>query len=179
MSRSSALRGQILDSARRLFSVQGFRATSLQDIASDVGCSKASLLYHFPNKEAILLELVTPAWDYLQAILAELAPLEGERLVRAAVTGFVDLALRFRREIGILMRDVAGTAGNPSVNLSLDVRLLDALAGRSADPYDRVAARMVLGGIVLSASRDDLPVSDEDLRQGLLRGALRTLGYPD
>ncbi|MFC7713801.1 TetR/AcrR family transcriptional regulator [Nonomuraea recticatena] len=56
----SALRGHILDSALQLFATQGYKGASLHDIAQVAGCSKASLLYHFVSKEAILAELLTP-----------------------------------------------------------------------------------------------------------------------
>lgn len=49
---------EILESALELFSVQGFEATSISQIASAVGIRKASLYSHFENKQAILDELV-------------------------------------------------------------------------------------------------------------------------
>ena len=45
---------EILDAALELFSVQGFEATSISQIASAVGIRKASLYSHFENKQAIL-----------------------------------------------------------------------------------------------------------------------------
>lgn len=44
----------ILEAALELFSVQGFEATSISQIASAVGIRKASLYSHFENKQAIL-----------------------------------------------------------------------------------------------------------------------------
>lgn len=49
---------QILEVSLDLFSVQGFEATSISQIASAVGIRKASLYSHFENKQAILDELV-------------------------------------------------------------------------------------------------------------------------
>ncbi|GAA4401112.1 TetR/AcrR family transcriptional regulator [Tsukamurella soli] len=40
-----------------LFTAQGYEATSLREIAAALGINKASLYYHFPNKEAILRSL--------------------------------------------------------------------------------------------------------------------------
>ena len=40
--------------ALALFTQQGYEATSLRQIAEALGINKASLYYHFPNKEAIL-----------------------------------------------------------------------------------------------------------------------------
>lgn len=48
----------ILEAALELFSVQGFEATSISQIASAVGIRKASLYSHFENKQAILDALV-------------------------------------------------------------------------------------------------------------------------
>lgn len=49
---------EILDAALELFSVQGFEATSIAQIAGAVGIRKASLYSHFENKQAILDTLV-------------------------------------------------------------------------------------------------------------------------
>ena len=49
---------EILDAALELFSVQGFEATSIAQIAGAVGIRKASLYSHFESKQAILDALV-------------------------------------------------------------------------------------------------------------------------
>ena len=49
---------EILDAALELFSVQGYEATSVSQIAEAVGIRKASLYSHFENKQAILDELI-------------------------------------------------------------------------------------------------------------------------
>ena len=49
---------EILNVALNLFSVQGFEATSISQIANAVGIRKASLYSHFENKQAILVAIV-------------------------------------------------------------------------------------------------------------------------
>ena len=49
---------EILEAALEMFSVQGFEATSISQIASAVGIRKASLYSHFENKQAVLDALV-------------------------------------------------------------------------------------------------------------------------
>ena len=49
---------EILEVALALFSVHGFEATSISQIANAVGIRKASLYSHFENKQAILDALV-------------------------------------------------------------------------------------------------------------------------
>ena len=43
----------ILEAAQRLFAQYGFEKTSMKDIAEDVGISKPSLYYYFPDKERL------------------------------------------------------------------------------------------------------------------------------
>ena len=54
---------EILEAALDLFSVQGFEATSLSQIADAVGIRKASLYSHFENTQAILDALVRDVLD--------------------------------------------------------------------------------------------------------------------
>ena len=49
---------EILEASLELFSIQGFEATSISQIANAVGIRKASLYSHFENKQAILDALV-------------------------------------------------------------------------------------------------------------------------
>ena len=54
---------EILEASLELFSVQGFEATSVSQIANAVGIRKASLYSHFENKQAILDALVKDVLD--------------------------------------------------------------------------------------------------------------------
>ena len=49
---------EIIEAALDLFSVQGFEATSISQLAGAVGISKATFYSHFENKQAILDALV-------------------------------------------------------------------------------------------------------------------------
>ncbi len=65
---------EILEASLDLFSVQGFEATSISQIASAVGIRKASLYSHFENKQAILDALVKDVLDQYaeQSIFAKM-----------------------------------------------------------------------------------------------------------
>ena len=51
-------KGQILEVSLDLFSIRGYEATSISQIADAVGIRKASLYSHFANKKDILDTLV-------------------------------------------------------------------------------------------------------------------------
>ncbi len=56
--KTSATKQLIIDAALELFSVQGFEATSVGQIADAVGIRKSSLYSHFKSKEEILSTLL-------------------------------------------------------------------------------------------------------------------------
>jgi AcrR family transcriptional regulator len=56
--KSERSRRQVLDAALHLFSRQGYRATSVRDIAERAGVSTGNLYHHFPDKEAIYRALL-------------------------------------------------------------------------------------------------------------------------
>jgi len=61
MSKSDSKRQAILENAYRLFRAQGFDGTSMADITSQVGGSKATLYSHFPSKEELFVECMMSA----------------------------------------------------------------------------------------------------------------------
>ncbi len=67
-------RETILEAALEVFSTEGFRGATLDQIANAAGLSKPNVLYYFPSKEAIYTELVSgmlETWlDPLRAINA-------------------------------------------------------------------------------------------------------------
>ena len=59
MSNRTNKRENILEVASKLFLEQGYDGTSVQQIANEVGCTKAALYYHFKDgKEEILQEMM-------------------------------------------------------------------------------------------------------------------------
>lgn len=168
---------EILAAATRRFSVTGFKGTSLQDIAREVGCSKAAVLYHFANKEAILTELMAPAISALESLDAQLGPLDDDAARLAAVEGFVELAVRFRREIALLHAELPELLQQPvfAPIQRRTERLLDALAGRSDRPAERIAALVICAGIP-AACTEFGEIPDEELRPALIAVAGRALG---
>lgn len=61
MSTRSPSVDRICDAAVEHFSIQGYDASSLNEIASMVGIRKASLYTHFENKDALFLEVLGDA----------------------------------------------------------------------------------------------------------------------
>lgn len=57
MSEKKTTADRILETGRELFNTRGYAATSLNDIASEIGISKGNLNYHFPTKQALVLRL--------------------------------------------------------------------------------------------------------------------------
>jgi AcrR family transcriptional regulator len=60
--KSERSRRQVLDAALELFSHQGYRATSVREIAEAAGVSTGNVYHHFPDKEAIFNTLLDEFW---------------------------------------------------------------------------------------------------------------------
>ena len=63
MGKSGSKRQVILDSAYRLFRAQGFDGTSMAEITTEVGGSKATIYSHFPSKEELFVECMMAALE--------------------------------------------------------------------------------------------------------------------
>lgn len=93
--RSERSRAQILDAALRLFSSQGYRGTSIREIALAAKVSTGNVYHQFPDKESlfrVLLEryfeiLASPDHPLIHALAAGAFPADLEALARATREG--------------------------------------------------------------------------------------------
>ncbi|MEV6599637.1 TetR/AcrR family transcriptional regulator [Actinoplanes sp. NPDC051346] len=171
-------RDEILRVAAEQFAHFGYKGTSLQDIAAGVGCSKATLLYHFASKDTILAELVEAAARELGELVARLEPLDAAAAQEAAIDGFVDLVLRYRQEAALIYGGMPQFLQEPAFADLLPHfdALCAAFAARSTDPDECVAAKVLLSGIVTVVIDEDLEPTD--LRATLVGVARRALIHP-
>jgi len=65
--RSERSRAAILDAALQLFSRQGFRGTSIRDVAAKANVSTGSVYHHFRDKEELLSTLLEQFWVATEA----------------------------------------------------------------------------------------------------------------
>jgi AcrR family transcriptional regulator len=169
-------REDILSAAARLFAAVGYKGTSLQDIAAAVGCSKATLLYHFATKEMILATLVAPPVRELATLTEGLTELKAGAARDRAIEGFVDIVLTYRREIALIFHDLPHLIRAESfagVKELID-QLSIALAGGSTDGAALVGVTVVMAGIALVAV-DPVEPDSVDLRSALVDVARRAL----
>ena len=168
-------RDEILRVAAEQFARSGYKGASLQEIAAEVGCSKATLLYHFATKDAILLALVAPAAQALTELVGDLEGLSDEAVQDAAIVGFVDLVLRFRPEVALIYHVIPQFLQEPAfsgVRPMTDL-LCSAFAGRSSDPAVCIAAETLLSGIASIVIDEKRSVAE--LRPALVGVARRAL----
>ncbi len=120
---TSSTPDRALDAALVSFAGRGYGATSLDDVAREVGVSKQAILYYFPSKAALLDAVVDRSAEELTAALE--AALEragrGWARVEAVVRSVFRLALR-RPELLGLLREVSrlGPPAAPRLMAALD-----------------------------------------------------------
>jgi len=90
--KSERSQGAILQAALRLFSKQGYRGTSIREIALEAGLSTGNVYHHFPDKEALFTTLLGQYWQAIEqpdfpfnkALASGAFPDDLEALARAA-----------------------------------------------------------------------------------------------
>ena len=76
-SRNNSRNQALLEAAASLFAHQGFKATSMRDIAKAVDMLPGSIYYHFDSKDSLLLAICESGVDQIANALDEaIAPLE-------------------------------------------------------------------------------------------------------
>ncbi len=121
----------ILDAALAVFSQAGFRGATLDQIAKTAGLSKPNLLYYFPSKEAIHVELLSGLMEVWLAPLRHLDP-DGEPIdeIIAYMLRKLEMSRELPRESRLFANEII--QGAP--------RILDQIQGDLRDLVDDKAA---------------------------------------
>ncbi|MEU0504371.1 TetR/AcrR family transcriptional regulator [Nocardia sp. NPDC005998] len=108
-------RGQLLDAGARLIADRGFLGMRLDDLGAAVGISGPAVYRHFPNKEALLVELlVGVSQRLLDGGKAVVARTESAQQALAGLVDFhLDFALGEPELIRIQDRDLDNVPSGP------------------------------------------------------------------
>lgn len=132
ISRRPSARKPILLAAGRVIAEMGARHLTLDAVAREAGVSKGGLLYHFPNKEALLAAMVQAYCERLD----EAAPVESIKdsleLLRALISHRIATRSAHKRDMRTAHGMLAAVAERPS--------LIEPLAAYHRRLWDRVKA---------------------------------------
>jgi AcrR family transcriptional regulator len=179
-------RERIVEVALKLFNEQGYEKTSLREIAERLDVTKAALYYHFERKEDILVELHQRLQAVGDDLVARLARLDADEIVRAwpglldqfieQVLANCELFLLRQRNPNAFEQLAPGDHQPPG----LEQQVRRVLANPAIPLADRVRIACSLGGVVsalMGASGIFGDVPREQLA-ALVRDAVRDL-FPD
>lgn len=152
--KSERSRRLVLDAALDLFSRQGYRATSMREIADAAGLSTGNVYHHFPDKEAIFKTLLdeliaissTRRFPFRRALLSGQFP---ENL-EALGSGARESIREFRPHFMLIYVDVIEFGGTHIRQFFSEMaqRYAEEL---SSDGADRISARIRPGVSPISA----------------------------
>jgi AcrR family transcriptional regulator len=154
----------VLRRAIDLFNRQGYDATSMGDLAAELGLTKSAIYHHVPSKTHLLKQALDEALDGLTAVLDE-AEAEADRpgsayeRLRGAVRGSIEVLVEHLPAVTLLLR----VRGNGEVEQ-------EALRRRRV--IDDRLAGLVRAAVAEGAVRDDL---DPYLISRLLFGMVNSL----
>ncbi|NUO52659.1 MAG: TetR/AcrR family transcriptional regulator [Polyangiaceae bacterium] len=151
-ARATATVAAILDATAEAIAEHGFERANVNEIAERAGVSIGSLYQYFPNKEALLVQLIEQhtrgAIDALEDVLARVAQAPLDAAVREVIGAMVDAHRgRLNRTLALELDDIG--------RLEELERAVDERAGRSVVAF-------------LSARRSEIQVPDPELAAFLL-----------
>jgi TetR/AcrR family transcriptional regulator, mexJK operon transcriptional repressor len=147
-TRSARKRRAILDAAATLFLRNGYRDTSMDEVAALAAVSKQTVYKHFSDKESLFSEIVTGAVNEVSdPVHAEVLRLEDSGDVEADLRGLARELLRMVLQPRILQlrRLVIGEAGRfPELGRAFYVQGPERTIAALTTVFERLAERGVL-----------------------------------
>jgi AcrR family transcriptional regulator len=180
-------RAQLLERGAELFTSRPYDELSMQEIASEVGISKALLYHYFPGKQAFF-EATLGAWvERLRERTAPDPDLPPMEQLTKSLDGFLSLVEENAVAYRNLMQSATGVAAIrdliEEVRRATAQRILDGIYPDGAPPKARTAVSgwlWFMDGACLNwiEHRDVEREEMRDLLLGVLMGALIATGSP-
>lgn len=174
-------RQQILAAASDAFLAHGYAATTLEQVATELGITRGAVLHHFGSKSALLRSLLEPFFRELDSVLdahERPGPLDS-RQRRAFLVDFVACNCDHRAASAQLGRDIGSQDHMPPERRIADRadRFVRVLTGPAPDPLERLRAFAALGAILrpLVAPADQVDLSNPEARHCLVACAMQAL----
>jgi AcrR family transcriptional regulator len=174
-------RTRIQDVALRMFIDNGYEATSLREIAEEVGVTKAALYYHFKTKDEIVTSLIDDRIAALEELLAWGRTLPRTPETREAfVRRYAEVlrVVRHREMMQFLERNQTALREHPSSVLMKDtmISIIGLLTDREAPLTTQLKCALAIFAVHASkfVFRDD-SVSEADREAAGLEVALELI----
>ena len=104
---------EVLRSAANIFFAKGFHATSIEDVARDVGMLKGSLYYYIKSKEDLLFRLLMAGIEDGDAFIARQIDVNGEPVeqLEQAIRAQIDYIVQNRVPFGLFLHEFDSLSG--------------------------------------------------------------------
>jgi AcrR family transcriptional regulator len=104
---------EVLQSAANIFFAKGFHATSIEDVARDVGMLKGSLYYYIKSKEDLLFQLLLAGIEDSDAFIAQQIDPAGEPVAQLerAIRAQIDYIIQNRVPFGLFLHEFDSLSG--------------------------------------------------------------------
>jgi TetR/AcrR family transcriptional regulator, cholesterol catabolism regulator len=183
-------RERILEEAVKLFYERGFNATTLDDIATELGATKPFIYTHFRSKVELLEAICRPTIELSLQAITEAAATQGtatQRLHKGVVL-FTEVVLQRQANIAVYFREEKNLTKDALDGINVLRKRFDNLlselleAGAVSDEFtipDVHVAALAIGGMVSWAytwHRQDGRLSVEEVCQKMAALALQMVG---
>ena len=106
-------RDKILAAAVQLFAEYGYHAATMRDIAQMAGIQAASIYYHYPSKQALLIEIMESHMRQLNANLERIVnkPHKVQQCLYEAISNHIILHTTYKSEFFIVDTEIRALEG--------------------------------------------------------------------
>jgi AcrR family transcriptional regulator len=198
ISEATGIRRHILDAAEQVIKDYGMKHATTRVIAKHAGCAEGSIYRYFPDKHALIMEIIKSRYPAFLELVSQLPERVGKGTVRRNLEELAVSALVFYRAI---IPMVAGTMAEPKLlheqrrhfeetksgptkvfgSVTAYVRGEQRLGRISDRPAPEQVARLLLGGCFSEAfmehmlGEDVTMTTDEHLARELVRALFEGL----
>jgi len=104
---------EVLQSAANMFFAKGYHATSIEDVARDVGMLKGSLYYYIKSKDDLLFRLLLAGIEDGDAFIARQIDAQGDPVeqLERAIRAQIDYVIQKRVQFGLFLHEFDSLSG--------------------------------------------------------------------